>query len=368
MNRKRLLFLLVSLSLAASTFAAPPPEITRISPNTGPPQGNTTVTITGQGFELPPNFACFIACPPKVSFGTTQVVPSTYNDTTIVVTTPPHPPGPVIVTVTTGDNRSTSIVDGFTYTDTPIPTEPSYETVLLPIYLDAPVSGGNGSLWSTDLWIRNDGPFDAGLAPWPCPADGVCAGIFPNTLRLAPGDTLHGLRPFFIRPPSIPGRLVYLERNVARVSMQLRIADTAHAQHDSGTELPVVREGGQLSLTAQLLNVPLSAANRLLLRVYDVALTEARFHVRVYGLEEGNKSGELLTEFDLTATTPETGQFRTQPAYAEYSRLTDLLAQPRIFPAAIRVQVQPLTPGSRFWTFVAVTNNDTQHVTTVTPQ
>jgi hypothetical protein len=367
MNAKRLLFLLVSLSLAASLFAASPPEITRISPDSGPPQGGTLVTITGQGFDLPPNFACAAPCPPRVTFGTTQVTPSNYTDTTLVVTTPPHLPGAVIVTVTTGDQRTRSFIDGFTYLDTPIPTEPFYEPVLLPIYLEIPVSGGNGSLWSTDLWIRNDGTSIVRLAPWPCPADGVCLGIFPNTIPLAPGETLHGLRPFFVRPPSIPGRLVYVERNDSNVSIQLRIADTSRAQRDPGTELPVVRESGQLSATAQLLNVPLSAANRLLLRVYDVALSEARFHVRVYGLEEG-KSGELLTEFDLTATTPETGPFRRQPAYAEYSRLTDLLAQPRIFPAAVRVEVQPLTPGSRFWTFMAITNNDSQHVTTVTPQ
>jgi hypothetical protein len=367
MNVKRLFFLLVSLSLAASVFAASPPEITRISPDTGPPQGGTVVTITGQGFALPPNFACAAPCPPRVTFGTTQVTPTFSTDTTLVVTTPPHLPGAVIVTVTTGDQRTRSAIDGFTYLDTPIPTEPFYETVLLPIYLDIPVSGGNGSLWSTDLWMRNDGSSIVRIAPWPCPADGVCTAVFPNTFPLAPGDTLHGLAPFFVKPSPIPGRLVYVEQNDSKVSMQLRITDTARAQHDPGTELPVVRAGGQLSSTAQLLNVPLGAANRLLLRVYDVALSEARFHVRVYGLEEG-KSGELLTEFDLTATTPDTGQFHTHPAYAEYARLTDMLAQPRIFPATMRIEVQPLTAGSRFWTFMAITNNETQHVTTVTPQ
>ena len=32
------------------------------------------------------------------------------------------------------------------------------------------------------------------------------------------------------------------------------------------------------------------------------------------------------------------------------------------------VRVTPLTPGLRIWAFVSVTNNETQHVTTITPQ
>jgi len=367
MRLTRLLSLVVSLALPFTTFAATAvkPQITSINPDHGSFLGDTLVTVNGNGFDVPPNFTCIAPCPPTVSFGTTKVLPSTYNNSTLVVRTPPHPAGPVTVTVTTGDNRTAEMLDGFTFLDT---SESRYEKVLLPIYLEAPVSGSNGSLWKTDLWIRNDGPSNTQLAPWPCPADGVCFGVFPNTIVLTPGQVLHDLRPFFVRPPAIPGRLVYVERTDSHISMQLRIVDAARAQLDAGTELPVVRESGQFLSTAQLLNIPFSAANRLLLRVYDTALTEARFHVRVYGLEEGTTSGELLSEFDLTATTPQTGEFRTQPAYAEYGRLSDLLAQPRLFPAALRIEVQPLTAGSRFWPFVAVTSNDTQHVTTITPQ
>ena len=67
------------------------------------------------------------------------------------------------------------------------------------------------------------------------------------------------------------------------------------------------------------------------------------------------------------ATTSESGDFRTQAAYAGYT-WDEVFAQPRTFPNAVRVEITPLTAGSRYWPFVSITNNDTQMVTLVTPQ
>ncbi|MCU1244792.1 MAG: hypothetical protein JWN02_702, partial [Acidobacteria bacterium] len=131
MTTKRLLFLLVTLSLATPTFAQllAKPQITSISPNSGPSEGGMRVVITGQAFGLPPNFTCVAPCPPKVTFDTTDVVPSVYTDNTLVITTPSHAAGLVNVTVTTADNRASDAAPGFTYLDT---TEARYEKVLLP--------------------------------------------------------------------------------------------------------------------------------------------------------------------------------------------------------------------------------------------
>ncbi|HEX9160465.1 MAG TPA: hypothetical protein VF980_02060 [Thermoanaerobaculia bacterium] len=66
-------------------------------------------------------------------------------------------------------------------------------------------------------------------------------------------------------------------------------------------------------------------------------------------------------------SSAETGPFRVHPAYAEYSQFANLLTNPRAT-AAMRIDVDPLTTGSRYWTFVSITNNDTQRVTLVSPQ
>ncbi|HEX8152273.1 MAG TPA: hypothetical protein VF698_04060, partial [Thermoanaerobaculia bacterium] len=66
-----------------------------------------------------------------------------------------------------------------------------------------------------------------------------------------------------------------------------------------------------------------------------------------------------------TVSTAETGDFRSQAAYGEIPSLQALL--PALSPSALRLEIEPLTPGSRYWAFVSVTNNDTQLVTVVTP-
>jgi len=52
-------------------------------------------------------------------------------------------------------------------------------------------------------------------------------------------------------------------------------------------------------------------------------------------------------------------------AYAEVplNSLFEIQGQDRV-----RIEVAPLTSGLRLWGFVSVTNNQTQHVTTVVPQ
>jgi len=70
----------------------------------------------------------------------------------------------------------------------------------------------------------------------------------------------------------------------------------------------------------------------------------------------------------LTAVAFDDGPFHVTPSYAEDPIEINfgpvLLAKD----AAVRVEVTPMTPGSRYWAFVSATNNTTNHVTLVTPQ
>ena len=59
--------------------------------------------------------------------------------------------------------------------------------------------------------------------------------------------------------------------------------------------------------------------------------------------------------------------FRSEAAYAQLD-ITDLLKLRKAWPAVARVEIVPRTPGSRYWAFVSLTNNQTQLVTLVTPQ
>jgi len=370
MQRFSLLSLLVA-SLAVPLFAqtVPPPVISSVDPRVGAVEGGTSVTITGANLTLPPGFACILPCPARVFFGGTEASLIDERDSSVTVKAPAHPAGTVDVELRTGDGRSVTAANAFTYTGT---ATAGYQTFLLPVYLDGMVAGAAGSRWKTEFWIRNHGSQPVQLAPWDCPAGRVCPAVFPLTRTLNPGEALRNLPAFFRAPTSNTGRLLYVTDSGAdRVATSLRLWDESRATLDAGTELPVVREKDFRTSTAHLLSVPLNGSLRLMLRVYEMAHTKAEFYVRVYEQIEGAEVVQLpLREVNLIATTTENGQFRVAPAYAQYSEFETLLLGPvpGPRPAVIRVEVIPLTRGSVFWTFIAATNNDTQRTTLVTPQ
>lgn len=356
---------LVLFPLVATAQSLPTPVIHSVDPSSGPTTGGTVVSVIGQRFAPPAGFACILPCPAQVSFDGIRVDAQYESDTLLVVKTPAHAAGVVDVGVHTPDGRSATVRSAFTYTSS---QESTYERLLLPIYLDGTVSGANGSRWRTDFWLRNNSDGALTLAPWPCPDGGACPAVFPLTHVVAPGETIHNLPPFFSVPDANPSRLLFASRNAAaRTSTNLRIFDESRGRVDAGAEIPVVREADLLTSSTQLHSVPLRGDFRLMLRVYEVAQTNARFRVRVFEEFAGTSSAQPISEFELTATTNQSGEFRSEAAYAEHASLTDLLLSPIPRPALLRIQVEPLTAGSRFWTFLSVTSNDTQRVTLITP-
>lgn len=353
------------MATAALAQSPPPPMITWIMPTSGPTAGGTPVIIFGAHFDLPAGYACFAPCPTTVTFGGIEVVPDQVTDTRIDVKTPAHAEGLVDMLIKTGDGRSLPIPYAFRYVADP---EAAYETILLPIYTDVSVPGANGSLWKTDFWLRNNGRNEVTLAPWVCPADGGCPAVFPLTHVLKPGETLHNLPAPFVLPGPNPARLLYATRaEAAALSGNLRFSDSSRRAVNGGTEVPIVREQELRTGTVALHNIPLDSHYRVMLRVYDVALAESRFQVNFYP-EDAGMSQPAISTIELTAKGTDSGPFRLHPSWAQYGSLTDLLNLPTIMPPQLRAEIVPLTPGAKFWAFISLTNNDTQHVTVITPQ
>jgi len=62
---------------------------------------------------------------------------------------------------------------------------------------------------------------------------------------------------------------------------------------------------------------------------------------------------------------PAPGDTGRSPGYAEIGDLSQIA--PLGNASRLAVEVEPLTPGLRIWSFVSVTNNETEHVTIITP-
>lgn len=354
---KRTLFaLLVSLGAFAQA-----PAVQFINPNAGPESGGTEVVIVGSNLSTP--VQCVVPCPPRVGFGDVFVDAIEVSDQELHVTTPHHAAGLVDVTVTIPGRPSVTVERAFTFvTD----AESPYETVLLPLYFPGTIPGAYNTQWATDLWIHNGGGETVSIADQVCPP-GACPPVIPLTRPLEAGHSLHNPTSFFQESRSNPSLVLYVSNNGAKdVSYGLRVADTSRHALNGGTGLPIVREGELLTRTAQLHDVSLeNSIFRVLLRVYDLSYSEARYAVRFYPATEDPKPS--VYSLTLTARTPRQGLFRAEAAYAELD-VTQLLHLRLAWPQVARIEIEPLTPGSRYWAFVSMTNNETQLVTLVTPQ
>jgi hypothetical protein len=246
-----------------------------------------------------------------------------------------------------------------------------FEKILLPIAGTGATPGAYGSLWMNDFWIFNDATTPAVFADttncqlgpslcieaWGVPANAQSSGDF-LALNQDP-----------------PGLLLYVaKRSSAAATFNLRVQDVSRQAETWGTELPVVRESEFRSGRIELLNIPLDDRFRQTLRIYDPDAHEhARFRIALYdttavaqGLERS--PGTLVAEMIVEAQTGKTYRpgFPRVPSVAQLANFRDLL--PNLPSSArLRIEIEPVTSGMRFWAFVSVTNNETQHVTLVTP-
>jgi hypothetical protein len=216
------------------------------------------------------------------------------------------------------------------------------EPVLVPISVFS-VPGAYGTVWSTELWYRNNSTEPVVI--WPLAVADWYPGIG-RTERLPIG--------YF--PADAPGQIIFVGRNGGdKVQFDLRIFNRANPEDSWGTKIPVVREH-EFRTTVNIINVPTAPDFRSALRIYavpaDDPLTEV-VRLRIYSGDE-----DLLVDTELT--------LRGWPRYAGILSLAD--AFPEIRQAdRVRIEVEAANPAAKIWAFVGVTSNHTQNVAIVTP-
>src|SRR5205807_3025333 len=148
--------------------------------------------------------------------------------------------------------------------------------------------------------------------------------------------------------------------------------------------IAVVREKDVRIAQLQLLDVPVDLHFRSALRIYDFDsfgdASPRQVRVRIYDmcgigpldkmcsdvpfvdtiLTVGSEGGDRATNFPDHPSTRTIGSL--------VNAFPQLLAVPgtqlsgeRVRPPAVRIAIDPISPGLRFWAFVSATNNETQH-------
>lgn len=241
-----------------------------------------------------------------------------------------------------------------------------YVRVLLPLYIAQPVHGAYGSLWSTQFVVHNASSDRQYLIQTICDPSGLgCAGDITTDEEINPGQTKTGLPPRYRVPQNpVAGALVLLlvtgapPGDAGDLRYNLRVVDQSRGATAAGTEVPVVREAEFHTGTIHLLNVPTDQRFRLALRVFEMNLKEADFSIRVFD----QASNALLSEQRATTTTGGVLPQGFTPGFVELDNFVSAIAGP------VRIEVDPITPGVAFWSYVSITNNDSQQITLVTPQ
>ena len=103
---------------------------------------------------------------------------------------------------------------------------------------------------------------------------------------------------------------------------------------------------------------------RNMLRIYEFdGQTSIPFIVSVVA-----RDGSVLATANMSTVPPVPQQGNIAPAFPGGVQIPDVPQSLGVTAGElVSIEVTPLIPGTRFFTFVSVTNNDTQQVTTITP-
>jgi len=237
------------------------------------------------------------------------------------------------------------------------------EKVLIPIKAFS-VPGANGSVWSSQLAISNHSERSiivGGVGP--------CVVIPCGSVELSPNTTIF---------TGIYTSLLGVDSSDALgVTFQLRVQDTSRQAQTWGTSIPAVRaRDAFVGRTANLVDIPLTDAFRVMLRVYDfdppVSFDPAELRqvkLRFYAVDATQSEPTGVPDLLLSETIETFVIHPTEPFTAPPTLSIPLWSIPELAGhERIRIELEPISPGLRFWAFASVTNNATQHVTVIVPQ
>jgi hypothetical protein len=298
---------------------------------------------------------CSPPAPPGVRFGDIYSQSVQFVDsTTLIVITPAHLPGTVDVGLMQFDGDAT-LPATFTFQGD---FADSFESVLFPIYSPA-IRGAFGSTFTTTARVSNKSATD------PLQILGVDTSCFLTTptidplLEIPAGSTSAPLLPTDCS--TWPARFLYVARATAgNAAFNLRVSDISRDAQSFGTEIPVVRSAQMHNQRIVLLGVPIDARFRNTLRIYGAWNDDSIVKVTINGQEHAVRLTPGHDFFEPSYAT-----FTDFPAPGEVS-----IGQPlrvTIDAPPLPLGVFPPVNGPTLWAFISVTNNDTQQITTITP-
>ncbi|HYH07984.1 MAG TPA: hypothetical protein VEK11_13075 [Thermoanaerobaculia bacterium] len=194
-----------------------------------------------------------------------------------------------------------------------------------------------------------------------CPA-GRCMAVEPNTGAEFTGDYAGGVPlPVFMYVPKE-------EAARMRFSLMVESSELNHPEDRAYTELPIVRASDFREGKMQFIGVRLDEDFRQTVRTYGLdGRQTGHLIMRVYSLKTGELEHSCLHYVGPLSETPElTADGRQlRPSFGMECNMADHV---HAHGQKVRIELESLTPGLKYWAFLSITNNKTQHFYTVLPQ
>ncbi|HET8774054.1 MAG TPA: hypothetical protein VFP80_09695, partial [Thermoanaerobaculia bacterium] len=321
------------------TEAVPP---FRLLPDVASVHGGETIRIVSKGGS------CYPAAELLIGGAPVAVTQSAYCE--YVFTAPPHAAGAVDATITRpGLTTKVTSAAALRYVDPSAPPDESaFERVLVPVLYNGP--GAYGSQWVSEGRISvQEGP------PLRWMHDVLNA-------ECTSGACSSGRSVDFASFGNHPaGLLLFVPRGIGEIDASLLVRDTSREGSSWGAQVPVVREKDFKSAgNLQFPGVPFDPPYRGLLRIYGIDGATAGVAV---GAGDSWRSPSLAGACADSVKPCNTAR----PAFAAVDlqqTFPELVGRGRFDVTVAPIwRVRPF----RYWGFVTVTNNETQHVTVMTP-
>jgi hypothetical protein len=228
-----------------------------------------------------------------------------------------------------------------------------FDRILIPVLSSGP--GAFGSHWRTDVWVENANEHDVMFFRSPFQA-GACASPLGCPVVLPAGDEQ---RLDFGQWPN--GVYVFPPRGSAEhLRVNALVRDLSRQSEALGTEIPMVRENDFRNRVV-LLNVPSDSRFRVALRIYAHPVAKP-LHVplRIFRM-----NGEQpVVDRTVTLLLPANPSY--EPMNFTFGDILTQLGIPSADPMWIEIGGGSFTGD--IWAFASITNNETQHVTVISPQ
>lgn len=241
--------------------------------------------------------------------------------------------------------------------------------VLLPIVTPVALRGAHDSRWYSSVSVFLDSDEEAFVFPVLHECQITC--VRPPLQ----GDFVPRRRrwhPLLASSARNPGYLLRVEAHrLDEMAFALRLVEANRTGTASVTvSLPVVTDEELITGRLQLIDIPAGQQFRQTLRVYHPDADGTRVRVRIYG-ETTPFVEEVLAELTLElAAEPREPQYNVglpvHPGYAQLDVRSALSVDAA--PQRLRVEIEPLSPDTRYWAFVSATDNRTQYVTIIAPE